>query len=101
MYHLLSCLKKKLPLYRHSVILSPIAGFLSLVRVIQFSQFEKGILCNGSVFWVFYDYSALYLIFSVRLPRLFCFYIYFLAILKIQTWVFLMPVRVTHFTHSL
>ena len=28
-----------------SVILSPIAGFLSLVRVTQFSQFEKGILC--------------------------------------------------------
>ena len=27
------------------VILSPIAGFLSLVRVTQFSQFEKGILC--------------------------------------------------------
>ena len=28
-----------------SVILSPIAGFLSLVWVLQFSQFEKGILC--------------------------------------------------------
>ena len=27
------------------VILSPIAGFLSLVRVTQVSQFEKGILC--------------------------------------------------------
>ena len=46
MYHLLSCLRKKN--YRYigiSVILSPIAGFLSLVRVTQFSQFEKGILC--------------------------------------------------------
>ena len=31
-----------------SVILSPIAGFLSLVRVTQFSQFEKGILCPKS-----------------------------------------------------
>ena len=28
-----------------SVILSPIAGLLSLVRDTQFSQFEKGILC--------------------------------------------------------
>ena len=46
MYHLLSCLRKNF--YRYidiSVILSPIAGFLSLVRVSQFSQFEKGILC--------------------------------------------------------
>ena len=44
MYHLLSCLRKKN--YRYigiSVILSPIAGFLSLVRVAQFSYFEKGI----------------------------------------------------------
>ena len=43
MYHLLSCLRNNL--YRYigiSVILSPIAGFLSLVRVTQFSQFEKG-----------------------------------------------------------
>ena len=64
MYNLLSCLRKKF--YRYigiSVILSPIAGFLSLVRVTQFSQFEKGIFVfliistsNGSVFWVFYDY---------------------------------------------
>ena len=38
---------------------------------------------NGSVFWVFYDYLALYLIISVLLPRLFCFYIFFSAILKI------------------
>ena len=37
--------KKFLPLYQHSVILSPIAGFLSLVQVTQFSQFEKGIFC--------------------------------------------------------
>ena len=46
MYHLLSCLRKKF--YRYigiSVILSPTAGFLSLVRVKQFSQFKKGILC--------------------------------------------------------
>ena len=46
MYHLLSCLRKKN--YRYigiSVILSLIAGFLSLVRVIQLSEFEKGILC--------------------------------------------------------
>ena len=46
MYHLLSCLRKKI--YRYigiSVILSTIAGFVSLVRVTQFSQFEKGILC--------------------------------------------------------
>ena len=46
MYHLLSCLKKIF--YRYigiSVILSPIAGFLLLVRVTQFSQFEKGTLC--------------------------------------------------------
>ena len=38
--------KKKF--YRYigiSVNLSPIAGFLSLVRVTQFSQYEKGILC--------------------------------------------------------
>ena len=28
-----------------SLILSPIAGFQSLARVTQFSQFEKGILC--------------------------------------------------------
>ena len=44
MYHLLSCLRKNF--YRYigiSVILSPIAGFLSLVRVTQVSQFEKGI----------------------------------------------------------
>ena len=67
MYHLLSCLRKKF--YRYigiSVTLGPFAGFLSLVWVTQFSQFEKGILCpfvsliistsNGSVFWVFYDY---------------------------------------------
>ena len=47
MYHLLNCLRKKF--YRYIgilVILSPIAGFLSLVRVTQFSQFEKGILCS-------------------------------------------------------
>ena len=47
MYHLLSCLRKGF--YRSfgiSVILNPIAGFLSLVRVTQFSQFEKGILCS-------------------------------------------------------
>ena len=46
MQHVLSCLRKKI--YRYidiSVILSPIAGFLLLVRVTQFSQFEKGILC--------------------------------------------------------
>ena len=57
-------LKKKN--YRYigiSVILSPVAGFLSLVRVTQFSQFEKGIFVsfiistsNGSLFRVFYDY---------------------------------------------
>ena len=57
---------------------------------------------NGSVVWVFYDYLALYLIISVFLPRLFCFYIYiFSAFLKIPKRVFLMPVQVTHFTHSL
>ena len=46
MYHLLSCLRKTF--YRYigiSLILSPIAGFLSLVRVTQFSKVEKGILC--------------------------------------------------------
>ena len=46
MYHLLSCLRNQI--YRYigiSVILSPIAGFLSLVQVLHFSQFEKGILC--------------------------------------------------------
>ena len=46
-YHLLDCLREKK--YRYigiSVILSPIAGFLSLVRVTQFFQFEKGILCT-------------------------------------------------------
>ena len=46
MYHLLSCLRKNF--YRStgiSVIFSPIAGFLLLMRVTQFSQFEKGILC--------------------------------------------------------
>ena len=50
--------KKKYRYIGISVILSPIAGFLSLVRVTQFSQFEKGIIStsNGSVFWVFYDY---------------------------------------------
>ena len=31
-----------------SVILSPIAGFLSLLRVTQFSQFEIGILSPKS-----------------------------------------------------
>ena len=34
---------------------------------------------NGSVFWVFYDYKALYLIISALLPRLFCFYISFFS----------------------
>ena len=46
MYPLLSYLRKKF--YRYigiSVILSPIAGFLPLVRVTKFFQFEKGILC--------------------------------------------------------
>ena len=46
MYHLLSCYRKKN--YRYidiSAILRPIAGFLLLVRVTQFSQFGKGILC--------------------------------------------------------
>ena len=38
-------LKKNYRYIGISVILSPIAGFLSLVRVTQFSQFEKGILC--------------------------------------------------------
>ena len=53
---------------------------------------------NGSVFWVLYDYYALYLIISVLLPRLFCFYIYFFqAILKISTRVFL----VTHYSLSI
>ena len=54
----------------------------------------------GSVFWVFYDYEALYLIISVLLPRLFCFYIYciFSAILKIPMRVFLMPVRGAGYT---
>ena len=66
MYHLLSCLRKKNTATQYIgilVILSPIAGFLSLVRVTQFSLFEKGIFVsliistsNGSVFWVFYDY---------------------------------------------
>ena len=46
MYYLLSCLRKIFNRYIGiSVILSPIAGFLSLVRVTQFSHFEKGILC--------------------------------------------------------
>ena len=45
MYHLLSCLKKIYCYIGISVILSPIAGFLSLVRVTQFSQIENGILC--------------------------------------------------------
>ena len=56
---------------------------------------------NGSVFWVFYDYKALYLIISVLLPRLFSYIYIFSPILKIPTRIFLMPVRVTHFTHSL
>ena len=37
--------KKKNKKKINSVILSPIAGFLSLVWVTQFSQFENGILC--------------------------------------------------------
>ena len=37
--------KKKYRYIGILVILSPIFGFLSLVRVTQFSQFEKGILC--------------------------------------------------------
>ena len=46
MYHLLICLRKKNYHYIGiSVILSLIAGFLLLVRVIQLSEFEKGILC--------------------------------------------------------
>ena len=52
MYHLLSCLRKKF--YRYigiSVILSPTAGFLSLVRVTQFSQFEKGIFVSLIIKW--------------------------------------------------
>ena len=40
-------LNKILPLYRHFSDLSPIADFLSLVRVTQFSQFED-ILCPES-----------------------------------------------------
>ena len=46
MYHLLSFLRKIFYLYIGiSLILSPIVSFVSLVRVTQFSQFEKGILC--------------------------------------------------------
>ena len=45
MYHLLKCLRKSFTAIGISVILSPIAGFLSQVRVTQVSQFEKGILC--------------------------------------------------------
>ena len=42
MYHLLSCLRKNFTaIIGISVILNPIAGFLSLVRVTQFSQVEK------------------------------------------------------------
>ena len=37
--------KKKYRYIGISVILSPIAGFLSLVRVTQFYQFEKGMFC--------------------------------------------------------
>ena len=67
MYHLLNCLRKQN--YRYigiSVILSPIAGFLSLVRVTQFFQFEKVfcVLNHKYIKWkcfflgggVFYDY---------------------------------------------
>ena len=54
---------------------------------------------NGSVFRVVYDYKALYLFISVLLPRLVCFYIFFPAILKIPTRVFLMPV--THYSLSI
>ena len=37
--------KKNLSLYRHFSDFKSHCGFLSLVRVTQFSQFEKGILC--------------------------------------------------------
>ena len=101
MYHLLGCLRKKN--YRYigiSVILSPIAGFLSPVRVTQLGYFVSLIIStsNRSVFCVFYDCKALYLIISVLLPRLVCFYIFFSAILKIPTQVFLMPVRGAGYT---
>ena len=49
MYHLLSCLRNLFTaISAFQQFLSPTAGFLSLVRVAQFSQFEKGILCPKS-----------------------------------------------------
>ena len=42
MYHLLSCLKKTFTaISAFQWFLSPIAGFLSLVRVTQFSSFRR------------------------------------------------------------
>ena len=66
MYYLLNCLRKKIYHYIGiSVILSPIADFLSLVRVTQFFPVSEGYFVsliistlNGSVFWVFNDYLA-------------------------------------------
>ena len=50
MYHLLRCLRQIFTaISAFQLFLSPIAGFLSLVRVIQFTKFEKGILCPKSL----------------------------------------------------
>ena len=49
MFHLLCCLRQFFSaISAFQWFISPSADFLSLVRVTQFSQFEKGILCPKS-----------------------------------------------------
>ena len=87
MYHLLSCLrKKKIPLYRHFSDFKSHCGFSIAGAGYTIFPVREGYFVfliistsNGSVFWVFYDYKALYLSIYVLLPRLFCFYIYFFS----------------------
>ena len=111
MYHLLSCLRKTF--YRYigiSVILSPIAGFLSLVRVTQFSQFEKGILCLNHKYIKWKCFLGILLLLSL-ISNYFCtftafvllLYIFFQRFLKSQRGFFLCrcAVRVTHYSLSI
>ena len=82
-----------------SVILRPIACFLSLVRIRQFSQFAKGIFVslfistsNGSVFFGYFMTIKPYILLFLCFYRV-CFASIYIFFSEIPTRVFLMPGR--------
>ena len=91
MYHLHNCLRKKN--YRYigiSVVLSPIAGFLSLVRVAQFSSLRRvfRVLNHKYINWT--RFLGILLLLSL-ISNYFCAFTAFVLLLYIFFQRFLKP----------